>query len=70
MGRLSEAGRRILLVDAHPDADPAHFVHALAAAYADAARAAGHEFRPIEQAKLTLLRKPADWNSAPRAPEA
>ena len=55
--------RRIVVLDAHPDPDPAHFVHALARTYADAATAAGHEIVVIEIAKLTfpLLRQPSDW---------
>ena len=55
--------RRIVVLDAHPDADPGHFVHALAQAYADAAVGAGHSVRKVELAALDfpVLRKPADW---------
>ena len=44
--------RRIVVLDAHPDADPGHFVHALAQAYADAAVGAGHSVRKVELAAL------------------
>lgn len=55
--------RRILVIDAHPDTDSGHFVHALAREYASAAEAAGHEVVTIELAQLEfpLLRKPSDW---------
>ncbi|OYW45581.1 MAG: dehydrogenase [Sphingomonadales bacterium 12-68-11] len=60
---MSVAARRILVLDGHPDPDPAHFVHALAEAYAGAASEAGHEVLRKEIAKLDfpLLRKPSDW---------
>ncbi|GAB4180389.1 MAG: NAD(P)H-dependent oxidoreductase [Thalassobaculales bacterium] len=62
--------RRILLIDGHPDPDPRRFVHALAAAYAEGAAAAGHELRRIEVAGLDfpLLRTAADWESGAQAP--
>lgn len=64
-------GRRIVLLDAHPDPAPGHFVHALADAYAVAARGAGHELRRINLGKLDfpLLRKPASWTEG-QPPEA
>ena len=54
--------RRILIVDGHPDPG-GHFVHALVAAYREAAVAAGHEVRAIEIATLDfpLLRSPEDF---------
>jgi len=57
------SARKILVIDGHPDPDPAHFVHALAHAYADAARDAGHEVRLAELGKLDfpLVRRPAEW---------
>jgi putative NADPH-quinone reductase len=57
------ATRRICILDAHPDPDPGHFVHALASAYAAAASEAGHEVLTIELAKLEfpLVRQPDDW---------
>ena len=34
---------RILVLDGHPDADRARFIHALADAYAEGATGAGHQ---------------------------
>lgn len=53
----------ILVIDGHPDPDRARFVHALADAYADGARAGGHQLRRIEVARLDfpLVRSRADW---------
>ena len=55
--------RRVLVIDAHPDADPEHFVHALAREYAGAAERAGHEVLVLGLASLDfpMIRKPADW---------
>lgn len=55
---------RITIIDGHPHADRRHFVHALAEAYADAARPR-HEIRLIEVARLDfpILRDPQDWQS-------
>lgn len=62
--------RRVLVIDAHPDPGPGHFVHALAREYAAAAEAGEHEVVVIEVAKLDfpLIRKPSDWltGEAPR----
>ncbi len=44
--------KRILIVNAHPDAAQPHFLHALADAYAEGATGAGHEVRRIELAKI------------------
>lgn len=57
------AGRRILIVDGHPDPDPARFVHALADAYAKGAR--DHHVRVLRLADLDfpLLRRATDWMS-------
>ena len=54
---------RIAIVDGHPDADRARFLHALADAYAEGAAEAGHEVRRIEVAVLDfqLLRSQQDW---------
>lgn len=53
----------ITIIQGNPDPAGGHFGHALAAAYADAAKAAGHEVRTIEVAKLDfpLLRAAAEW---------
>jgi putative NADPH-quinone reductase len=39
--------KRILLLQGHPDRSQPHLLHALAASYADAARAAGHDVRLV-----------------------
>ena len=43
---------KIAIVQGHPDPAGGHFCHALAAAYADGARGAGHEVAIIEVARL------------------
>lgn len=55
---------RITIIDGHPHTDRGHFVHALAEAYADAAKQ-NHEVRLIEIAELDfpILRDPQDWKS-------
>ena len=54
---------RILVIQGHPDPAGGRFGHALAAAYAEAARAAGHEVKRIEVAQLDfpLVRTAEDW---------
>lgn len=44
--------RKILIVQGHPDPAPERFCRALASAYAEGARAAGHEVEIIELANL------------------
>jgi putative NADPH-quinone reductase len=63
-------GKRILLVQGHPDDQSAHYGHALAAAYADGARHGGHEVRLLDVAALDfpLLRSKADWDAGPLPP--
>lgn len=46
------ARKNILVIDAHPDAAPDHFVHALAVQYAAAAGAAGHVVQVVRLAEL------------------
>lgn len=55
------AARRILVIDGHPDPDPARFVHALAKAYARGA--AEHDVRMLKLAELDfpLLHRADDW---------
>ena len=62
------AGRKILVIDAHPDPDPARFVHALAQAYADGA--SDHEVRRIKLAELDVpvLHRASEWMSGEPAP--
>lgn len=38
---------KIAIIDAHPDPDPARYLHALAEAYCNGAKGAGHEIRHI-----------------------
>ncbi len=45
-------GKRILVIDGHPDIRPERFCSALTAAYVEAARAAGHDVRRIDVGAL------------------
>lgn len=56
--------RRILVIQGHPDPAGGHFCHALADAYAGAARAAGHGVESVDVARLDfpLLRTKTDWD--------
>jgi putative NADPH-quinone reductase len=58
---------RILIVQGHPDPDPARYCRALAAAYAEGARAGGHEVRTLDLAALAIppLGSRAEWDSEP-----
>ena len=62
--------RRILVLHGHPDADPKRYGHALAGAYAEGARAAGHEVRRIDVGSVDfpLLRRRDDWEHGPLPP--
>ena len=55
--------KRIAIIEGHPDPDPDHLGHALAGAYAEGARSAGHEVRSIAVAALDfpLLRTSDDF---------
>ena len=66
------APKRILLIQGHPDPSGGHYAQALAAAYADGARDAGHELRTLDIAALDfpLLRSKADWEQPERLPPA
>jgi putative NADPH-quinone reductase len=57
--------RRILVIQGHPDPAGGHLCHALAEAYATAARDAGHSVREIDVARLDfpLLRSAAEWHT-------
>lgn len=63
-------GKRILIIQGHPDAGQSHYGHALAEAYANGASEAGHELRRIEVAKLDfpLLRSAQDWQQGEPVP--
>ncbi|MFQ6548512.1 NAD(P)H-dependent oxidoreductase [Aestuariibius sp. 2305UL40-4] len=54
---------KILIVQGHPDPNQTHLGHALATAYADGARDAGHEVRKIAiaDAPVTFIRSQADF---------
>lgn len=58
------APKRILVIQGHPDPRGGHFCHALADAYARAARAAGHTVKVVDvaQIEVPVLRSPADWD--------
>ena len=62
--------RRILILQGHPDPAGGHLCHALAAAYAEGAREAGHSVESIDVAGLDfpLLRSQADWEKGPLPP--
>lgn len=45
---------RILIIQGHPDCTRPHLCHALAAAYADGARARGHQVDVLDPARLRL----------------
>ncbi|WP_422345587.1 NAD(P)H-dependent oxidoreductase [Parasphingorhabdus sp.] len=55
--------KRIAIIDAHPDPDPARFGHALVSAYAQGAKEAGHEVREICLAgkDIPLLQSRKQW---------
>lgn len=60
-------GKRILIIQGHPDASQQHLCHSLEDAYARGAMAAGHEIKRINVAKLNfpLLRSQHEWEKGP-----
>lgn len=58
-------GKRILLIQGHPDHSRQHLCHALEDSYAAGAAAAGHAVRRIDVAELDfpLLRSQHDWEN-------
>ena len=56
--------RRILIIQGHPDRDGDHFCHALGDRYDAGARAAGHEVRRVDVARLDfpILRSKKEWD--------
>lgn len=56
-------GRRIAIIDGHPDPGRERYCHGLAEAYAQAAASAGHEVRriAIADAVIPFLRSAQDW---------
>lgn len=63
-------GKRILLIQGHPDASVRHFGHELEDAYAEGAEALEHEVRRIQVAKLEfpLLRSQFEWEKGELPP--
>lgn len=63
-------GKRILLIQAHPDSGKPHFCHALEERYAQGATAAGHEVKHINVAALDfpLLRSESEWENGALPP--
>ncbi|HTP74177.1 MAG TPA: NAD(P)H-dependent oxidoreductase [Burkholderiaceae bacterium] len=61
---------QVLLIQGHPDAAGGHLCHALAQAYADGAREAGHDVRTLGVAQLDfpLLRSQHAWTHEPVPP--
>ncbi len=59
--------RNVLIVDGHPDRDPARFGHALADAYRRAAEGAGHPVRTIRLAEIEFpwLHSAAEFAAPP-----
>lgn len=55
--------KKILVLQAHPDASTPHLLHSLASAYAEGATTAGHAVRQVDLASLDvpLLRDPLEW---------
>lgn len=64
-------GRRILIINGHPDAGQGHFGDALVTAYADAARQAGHTVEELHVAALQfpLVSSKEDWESGTVPPD-
>ena len=63
-------GKKIAIIQGHPDASRSHLLHALAEAYAEGARNNGHDVRLIETAKLDfpLLRTQEDFEKGETPP--
>lgn len=59
--------RRILILDGHPDPDPARYCHALAASYAQGAAEIGNVVHRTNLSDLDfpLLRSKTDWEEGP-----
>lgn len=57
--------KRILIIQGHPDGAHRHLCHALAEAYADGARAAGHSVDVVDAGRLPvpLLSDPGAWQN-------
>lgn len=64
-------GKRILIIQGHPDPEGVHYGHALAEAYANAAREADHEVEILSVARLDfgILRTQLEWSRGEPAPD-
>lgn len=58
-------GKRIVIIDGHPDSREERFIHALARAYQSGAESAGHEVRIISVGtpEFPLLRTSEDFRT-------
>ncbi len=63
--------KRVLLINGHPDANPARLCHALADAYAKGATGAGHDVKQLNIATLSfpILRDPQEFMQPPANPD-
>lgn len=63
-------GKRILLIQGHPDAGKPHLCHALEESYVRGAQAAGHEVRRVDVGRLEfpVLRSQAEWEQGTLPP--
>lgn len=63
-------GKRILVIQGHPDCGTRHLCHTLAHAYETGARAAGHAVDSVDLGSLQfpLLRSAEEWQHAPVPP--
>ncbi len=66
-GRGYNGAVNIAIIEGHPDAGNGHYCDALAAAYAEGARSAGHQVRRIAVAsrRFAWLRSKAEWEQGP-----
>ncbi|HEY9103495.1 NAD(P)H-dependent oxidoreductase [Chitinimonas sp.] len=64
-------GKRILIIQGHPDCSERHLCHALGSAYRRGALAGGHEIRHINVTELdfALLRSQHEWEHSPPPPD-
>jgi putative NADPH-quinone reductase len=64
--RERKMGKRIFLIQGHPDSSERHLCHALEDRYAEGAGEAGHELRRIDVARLDfpLLRSQKEWDQS------
>lgn len=63
-------GRRVVILDGHPDPDPGRYCHAIAAAYARGAASAGHVIHRVNLGEIDfpMLVTREDWESGAPCP--